>query len=46
MDPREPGLFRKWIGKKGEEQLYLLTVYVDDTLVCGPNWDKVTEILD
>ena len=46
MDPREPGLFRKWIGKKGQEQLYLLTVYVDDTLVCGPNWDKVTEILD
>ena len=41
MDPREPGLFRKTI----DGSVYLLSVYVDDTLVWGPNKKMVNQII-
>ena len=41
MNLREPGLFRKEID--GKE--YLLSIYVDDTLVCGPDKKMVDKIL-
>ena len=41
MNLREPGLFRKIINK----QIYMLSIYVDDTLLCGPDEKVVKDLL-
>ena len=41
MNLREPGLFRKIINK----QIYMLSIYVDDTLLCGPDEKVVNDLL-
>ena len=42
MNLREPGLFRKIINK----QIYMLSIYVDDTLLCGPDEKVVKDLLN